>query len=235
MRQTNLEPTMTTQQEALESALPSARPRAAPKAGRPPGKFWRWLPIRTLADRHRARLLAHLLALDDHDRHLRFGHVVSDEQIGQYVAHLDFARDEVFGVFDARLRLVASSHLAFAEDHRSAEFGVSVHPRVRGRGIGGRLFEHAVMHARNRGAQSMAIHLARENTAMLSIVRRSGAAVSYDGGDVMAQLTLPAETLGSQIEALVESQVADIDYRIKLQVLRLDNLWPGQRAQVPPT
>ena len=226
---------MTSQQEALESALPLARPHAAPKAGQLPRKFWRWLPIRTLAERHRGRLLAHLLALDDHDRHLRFGHVVSDEQIAQYVAHLDFTRDEIFGIFDARLRLVASSHLAFAEDKLSAEFGVSVHPRVRGRGIGGRLFEHAVMHARNRGAHSMAVHLARENTAMLSIVRRSGATVSYDGGDVMAQLQLPAETLGSQIEALVESRAADIDYRIKLQVLRLDSLWPCNRTQVPPT
>ena len=226
---------MTTQHESLESALPSARPHDAAKPGLSFGKIWRWLPIRTLSERHRPRVLAHLLALDDHDRHLRFGHVVSNEQIAQYVDHLDFGRDEVFGIFDARLRLVANSHLAFAQDHLSAEFGVSVHPRVRGRGFGGRLFEHAVMHARNRGANSMAIHLARENSAMLSIVRRSGAEVSYDGGDVMAQLKLPAETLGSQIEALVESQVADIDYRIKLQVLRLDRMWPGARAQVPPT
>lgn len=226
---------MSTQQEALEAALPSARPGRAPKPGPWQAGFWNWLPIRTLTDRHRGRVLAHLLALDEHDRHLRFGQVASDEQIERYVAQLDFDRDELFGIFDARLRLVANSHLAFAEDHRSAEFGVSVHPRVRGRGIGGRLFEHAVMHARNRGAHSMAIHLARENTAMLSIVRRSGAVVSCEGGDVMAQLQLPQQTLGSKIEALVESQVADIDYRIKLQVLRLDRLWPGSRLQVPPT
>ena len=224
---------MTTQHEELESALPSARASADKPTGSSLKRLWHWLPIRNLAERHRGRVLAHLLALDDYDRHLRFGHVVSNEQIEQYVAHLDFGRDEVFGIFDSRLRLVASSHLAFAEDRRSAEFGVSVLPRARGRGIGSRLFEHAVMHARNRGANSMAIHLARENSAMLSIVRRSGAQVSYDGGDVMAQLQLPPETLGSQIEALVESQVADIDYRIKLQVLRLDSLWPGARAEVP--
>jgi ribosomal protein S18 acetylase RimI-like enzyme len=224
---------MSTHQEELEAALPSST--QAPKDRSWRAGIWQWLPIRSLSERHRNRVQAHLLELDDHDRHLRFGHVVSDEQIERYVAQLDFDRDEVFGIFDARLRLVANSHLAFAEDHRSAEFGVSVHPRVRGRGIGGRLFEHAVMHARNRGARSMAIHLARENTAMLNIVRRSGATVSLEGGDVMAQLQLPQQTLGSKIEALVESQVADIDYRIKLQVLRLDSLWPGSRAQVPRT
>jgi len=219
---------MNTQTEMLESALPrSSKPRKH--------RLWSWLPIRNLAERHRARVLDHLLALDEEDRHLRFGHVASDDQIHQYVAHLDFTRDELFGVFDARLRLVAMAHLAFAEDRRSAEFGVSVHSRVRGRGFGGRLFHHAVMHGRNRGARSMAIHLARENAAMLSIVRRSGAALSFEGADVVAQMPLPAETLRSQVGALVESQAADIDYRIKMQVLRLDRLWPGLRHHVPPT
>ena len=213
---------MTMQTDVLNAALPPNRKK--------PHRVWQWLPIRSLAERHRSRVLTHLLALDPQDRHLRFGHVASDEQIEKYVAQLDFERDEVFGIFDARLRLVALSHLAFATDHRSAEFGVSVHPRVRGRGVGSRLFEHAVTHARNRGARSMAIYLARENTAMLSIVRNSGAKVSYEGSEVLAQLQLPPDTLGSQLEALVESQAADLDYRFKLQVLRLDQLWPSLRT-----
>lgn len=189
-------------------------------------KPWRWLPVRTLCVRHRARVLDHLLALDGADRHLRFGHVASDEQIRHYAEHLDFGRDEVFGVFDDRLVLVAMAHLAFDGDGGLAEFGVSVHPHVRGRGIGGRLFHHAVTHARNRGAHSMAIHIARENTAMLSIVRQAGAQISFDGSDAVAQLGLPGQTLGSHLEAIVEQQAADLDYRIKLQVLRLDRLWP---------
>lgn len=213
---------MTMQTDVLNAALPPNRKK--------PHRVWQWLPIRSLAEQHRSRVLTHLLALDPQDRHLRFGHVASDEQIEKYVAQLDFERDEVFGIFDARLRLVALSHLAFATDHRSAEFGVSVHPRVRGRGVGSRLFEHAVIHARNRGARSMAIYLARENTAMLSIVRNSGAKVSYEGSEVLAQLQLPPDTLGSQLEALVESQAADLDYRFKLQVLRLDQLWPSLRT-----
>ena len=213
---------MTMQTDVLNAALPPNRKK--------PHRVWQWLPIRSLAEQHRSRVLTHLLALDPQDRHLRFGHVASDEQIEKYVAQLDFERDEVFGIFDARLRLVALSHLAFATDHRSAEFGVSVHPRVRGRGVGSRLFEHAVTHARNRGARSMAIYLARENTAMLSIVRDSGAKVSYEGSEVLAQLQLPPDTLGSQLEALVESQAADLDYRFKLQVLRLDQLWPSLRT-----
>ena len=106
-----------------------------------------WAPIRTLGDQHRERVARHLLELDDADRTLRFGHLASDERVRQYAAQIDFQGDEVFGVFDRRLHLVGMAHLAFAAGRDTAEFGVSVHPRQRGRGLGMRLFEHAVIHA----------------------------------------------------------------------------------------
>ena len=211
--------TLKTPSELLQDALPLDAPAASQLAT--------WLPVRTLSDHHRGRILEHLLALDEADRQLRFGHTAHDEQIRHYVAHMNLERDEVLGVFDDRLKLVAMAHLAFDAESEVAEFGVSVLAHVRGRGIGARLFQHAVTHARNRGASAMTIHLARENTAMLAIVRKAGAAVRFDAGDVEAQLELPADTLGSQIEALLESQAADLDYRVKMHVLRLDRLLPG--------
>ena len=209
---------MSSQTEYLEAALPQGPPTGDSARG--------WLPVRALSEHHRARVLQHLLALPSGDRQLRFGQDLSDERIGHYVQGLDFGRDEIFGVFDRRLDLVALAHLAFGGGAAMPEFGVSVHPRLRGRGFGGRLFEHAVRRARNRGAQALAIHIARDNMAMQSIVRRAGARVEFDGSDATAELGIPADTLGSHIEALVESQAADINYRIKLQVLRLDRLWP---------
>ena len=73
----------------------------------------------------------------------------------------------------------------------------------------------------------MAIHLARENGPMLAIVRKSGAAVRFEGADVVADLPLPEDTLGSHMGAMVETQAAELDYRMKLQVLRLDRFWHG--------
>ncbi len=208
--------------DLLEAALPS-------NPG--PAKAPRWVPIRTLGSHHRERVLAHLLALEERDRWLRFGHAASDEQIALYAQGMDFDRDEVFGIFNRRLRLVAMAHLAFAPrgdagEPAAAEFGVSVLPSTRGRGFGGRLFEHAIMHARNRGVRRMHVHLARENSPMLAIVRRAGAHVRTEGGDAMAELDLPADTLGSQIEELLGHHAADFDYRLKLQALRLDRLAP---------
>lgn len=210
---------MSIQAEALNAALPSM-----PPAGR--SGALRWVPIRTLGQRHRTRVVEHLLALDQEGRSLRFGHLASDERIRHYAEQLDFARDLVFGIFDRRLRLVAMAHLAFdsagALVGRSCEFGVSVLEHQRGRGLGSRLFQHAVVHARNRGVRTMLIHLARENASMLSMVRRAGAAVRFEGSEAMAELPLPADTLGSQIEELLGHQAAEFDYRLKMQVLRLE-------------
>lgn len=204
-------------------------PRPPDQAGarqRPPEPTFRWVPIRSLAERHRPRVLAHLLSLAPADRYLRFGYAASDAQISRYVDLLDFRRDEVFGIFNRRLEVIAMVHLAYlpdtATDRHLAEFGVSVSPRARNRGYGSRLFDHAVLHARNRDVDTMIIHALSENAAMLKIARRAGATVVRDGGESEARLKLPPESVGSHLEELVEGQAAEIDYRMKSGAQRMD-------------
>lgn len=192
-----------------------ARPQAPP---RPPAK--RWIPIRSLAERHRPRILAHLMALPEHDRYLRFGYAASDSQIARYVELIDFTHDEVFGVFNRRLELIALAHLAGLANAREAEFGVSVLPTARGRGYGARLFDHAVLHARNRGVDALLIHALTENSAMLRIARNAGANVNRNGGEALARLHLPPDNLRSHLDAFIESSAAEVDYRLKAQGLR---------------
>jgi GNAT superfamily N-acetyltransferase len=186
---------------------------------------FRWVPVRRLGDQHRKRVLDHLLALNEEDRALRFGHLASDERLRHYVDSMDFTQDAIFGVFDRSLRLGAMVHLAFGERGAlpadTAEFGISILPRMRGRGVGALLFDHAVTLARNRGCRSLLIHLARDNAPMLTIVRQAGATVAFDGSDALATLPLAADTLGSQFQELLGHQAAAFDYRLKLQSLRL--------------
>jgi RimJ/RimL family protein N-acetyltransferase len=199
-------------------ASPSVPTAAAPPPQRPTAR--RWIPIRSLAERHRPRILAHLMALPEHDRYLRFGYAASDAQIARYTDLIDFAQDEVFGVFNRRLELIAMAHLAGLPDTREAEFGVSVLPAARGRGYGARLFDHAVLHARNRGVDTLLIHALTENTAMLRIARNAGATVQRDGGETVARLQLPPDTLRSHLDAFIESSAAEVDYRLKAQGLK---------------
>lgn len=184
------------------------------------GPRFSWVPIRAVAQRQRPRMLAHLLGLTGQDRYLRFGYAASDEQVARYVDSIDFDRDEVFGIHNRRLALIGLAHLAALPKGREAEFGVSVSPSARGRGYGARLFDHAILHARNRGLDMLVIHALSENTAMLHIAAAAGAKVERYGGDSQARLRLPPDTIVSHLEALLEDGAAEIDYRLKREARR---------------
>lgn len=194
---------------------------------------WSWVPIRSMAPRHRARIVAHLTALSERDRYLRFGYAASDGQITKYVDTLDFDRDEVFGIFNRRLEVIAMAHVAYAAGPQRAgqpamaEFGVSVLHQARGRRYGARLFEHAVLHARNRGCESLFIHALSENSAMLRIARNAGASVERDGSESEAWLKLPPETLRTHMDELFAEHVAELDYQFKCHAHRVNEVLKG--------
>jgi RimJ/RimL family protein N-acetyltransferase len=190
---------------------------AGNRLDRPTDPARRWTPIRSLAERHRPRILAHLLALPEHDRYLRFGYAASDAQIARYIDSINFAHDEVFGVFNRRLELIALAHLASLPKQREAEFGASVLPKARGRGYGARMFDRAVTHARNRGVDTLLIYALSQNTPMLRIARAAGATVESEGGEALARLRLPPDNLCSHLDAFWESSAAEVDYRLKAQ------------------
>ena len=178
------------------------------------------VPIRSLGPGHRSRIEAHLTALEPGDRYQRFGYQATDEQIARYVGGLNFDRDEIFGIYNRKLELIAVAHLAFSEEpeHRScAEFGVSVLKKVRGRGYGSRLFERAVIHARNEGVDLMFIHALSENIAMIRIARNAGAVLERAGSETDAYLRLPPATLDSRVSEMVEEHLAQTDYQLKLR------------------
>jgi GNAT superfamily N-acetyltransferase len=195
--------------------------------------LWRrwmlWIPIRILSAKHRPKIAAHLKSLGTQDRYLRFGYPATDEQIDGYVAKLDFVRDDIYGVFNRRLQIVSMAHLAFSVDPQwatCAEFGVSVDLKMRGRGLGARMFNRAMTHARNEGVSLMFIHALSENTPMLKIARKAGARVERDGSESDAYLSLQPANLDSQMHEFLEEGMADLDFQIKtrarqfLQLLR---------------
>lgn len=197
---------------------PAARGLTLPTASRKSSVL---VPIRSLGANHRERIARHLMALDPHDRYLRFGFAANNEQIQRYADSLNFDRDEIFGIYNRRLELIAMAHLAFSADSTlsaCAEFGVSVLKSARGRGYGARLFDRAAMHARNEGVSRMFIHALSENTAMLKIARNAGATVERDGSESEAHLHLPPATFDTRLSELLAEQVAQTDYRIKQQV-----------------
>jgi len=190
------------------------------------------VPIRPVGTGERHHIACHLLALDSSDRYLRFGYAASDEQVQRYVDGLNFERDEVFGIYNRKLELIAMAHLAYVPTDVSkgcAEFGVSVSKHARGRGYGARLFERAVINARNEGVGMLFIHALSENAAMLKIARRAGATVVRSGSESEAHLQLPLANFDSRMSEIVGDHFAEIDFRIKSRAKQFWALFAGMR------
>ena len=215
-----------------DALSPGHEDRSTPPAKKSPlyERLWTWVPIRALAPRHRDRIAEHLLSLPPHDLYLRFGYIASPTQVRKYVDMLDFDRDEVFGIFNRHLALIAMAHLAYPPSsaglvtNRMAEFGVSVLPSRRGRGYGSQLFDHAVLHARNRNVDALFIHALSENDAMLKIARRAGAVVKRHANESEAWLSLPDDNLASHLEQAFVDQAAELNYQFKAQAKGLQDL-----------
>lgn len=176
------------------------------------------IPITRLKKVNVPEILKHLRELSEHDRYLRFGYTATDAQIHRYVSTLNFKRDEIYGVFNRNLDLVAMAHLALVKEpgrEFSGEFGVSVMFSARGRGYGGHQFERAVIHARNDKVYQMHIHALSENAPMIRIARKAGATLERVGSETEAFLRLPKRDLDSRVTELVADQFAKTNYSIK--------------------
>jgi GNAT superfamily N-acetyltransferase len=234
----NLTPSSSSSLDRPQPAQEGRTEQILPNPAATPGSNRTWVPIRSLGPRHRERIAAHLVALDERSRYLRFGYAASDAQIGRYIDTLDFEHDEVFGIFNRRLELVAMAHLAHRPSstlrgrEAASEFGVSVLPKARRRGFGARLFEHAMLHARNRGVQTIFIHALSENTAMLKIARNAGATVERDGPETEAWLKLPPDSFASHLDEMVGVRAAELDYRLKLHANQVEKLFNPHAAGI---
>ena len=183
--------------------------------------------VKQLAERDRRRMIKHFLALDKHDRLLRFGSVLHDEQVQAYVERIDFTRDAVYGVYNRLFRLVAVGHLAFAPKEkipaggaattkdRIAEFGVSVSATARGMGIGSKMFERAAIHCRNSDVDTLYMHCLSSNKTMMHIAKKAGMEIQRDHGEADAYLRLLPANPASMLQEAIEEQFATLDYNIK--------------------
>jgi GNAT superfamily N-acetyltransferase len=178
----------------------------------------KWVPVKRLGERDREAIAAHLRNLSNDDRYLRFGYAATDEQISRYVDRLTMDSDQLMGVFNRQLQLVAMVHLAAPAAHiasHEAELGISVSAHLRGKGYGKRMFEHAMLLARNRGVTTLHIHALSENRVMLHLAQSAGATVERNGSEAEAVLKLPPGDFASWWEAWLEDRAAKLDYTLK--------------------
>jgi GNAT superfamily N-acetyltransferase len=154
-------------------------------------------PVPRALQRHERESVAHhFLALSPKDRVLRFGAAVSEHAIRDYVGRIDFDRDVVFGVLDARGALIGAGHLA--RTHTFAELGLSVLPGHRRLGIGSALVSASCLRCHEWGVRELFMQCAATNVAMRNLAHKHGMRVLMDGSEVDAFLPVPYPHLTGQ-------------------------------------
>lgn len=154
------------------------------------------ISTRRLHTADRGALAAHLLALSNADRRLRFGGHLSDATLRDYVARIDLDRDAAFGFLADDLSLGGAVHVAVVDG--VAEVGLSVLAAYRRRGIGTALFQRASDFARNHSICTLLTRCLPENAAMMHIARKAGMKIVTGGVEADAHMQLDVGTTASE-------------------------------------
>jgi GNAT superfamily N-acetyltransferase len=132
------------------------------------------LHVRGLEGGDLAEVERHLLALDPMSRRARFGSAFADTSVVAYVSRIDLHRALLVGAFDGSSGIVGLAEAQPTSSSRRVEMAVSVHVPYRLKGLGRHLVVRAMNEAFSRGAEVAEFQFARDNRAIVGLIRALG-------------------------------------------------------------
>jgi GNAT superfamily N-acetyltransferase len=139
---------------------------------------------------------AHLLRLDSAARHLRFKGHVHDAVIHQYVENIRESEvDEAIFAEMSSTDVIGAVHISIYPNTDMAELSVSVESEHRGNGLGEKLFERAILWAKNRGATKITAECFTHNRAMMCLARKHEMKLEMEGSDTTGILNIDSPDL----------------------------------------
>lgn len=152
--------------------------------------------IQPLGPDDRARIRAHLLALDLADRALRFGVASDADAVARYVDAIDFDGASVLGAVAPDASLIGLAHVAL--DGAVADLGISVSSGQRQRGVARALAGAALREAERLGAREFRFDSTATNRGMRRLAQQLGMQVTADGTEMAARRALGGSTRASR-------------------------------------
>lgn len=148
--------------------------------------------LRVLTPDDHDMLYRHYQQLDSASKGCRFGVVLSDYALRNFVDKLDLTLDIHFAVVDNNdiLALAQVSRYSASEAHR-LELGISVATHARRQGFASLLWESVTQHVQTCNIQQIYVMHAPRNTAMASFCKNKGLQIRDELGERVGIWTNP--------------------------------------------
>jgi GNAT superfamily N-acetyltransferase len=162
------------------------------------------------------RYRAHLLALDNESKYLRFGYQIQEETINALCDKFEenFGSHRVFVIENEELEVVGAGHISLED--RPVELAFSVLKQYQGRGMGSSLMSRVVEWCQNRGIKTGCMVCLKNNAAVKKLAQRHGILIA-EGGEALADINIPTLTTVSLLHEAAVNGLAKIDHLGKLQ------------------
>jgi GNAT superfamily N-acetyltransferase len=162
------------------------------------------------------RYRAHLLALDNDSKYLRFGYQIHNETINALCDkfELNFQRHRVFVIENEDLEVVGAGHISLED--RPIELAFSVLKQYQGKGMGYSLMSRVVEWCQNRGIKQGCMVCLKHNIAIKKLAQQHGILVQ-DGPETLADIAIPSVNAASLIHEAAVNNMAKFDHLGKVQ------------------
>lgn len=161
------------------------------------------------------KLITHLCKLEGEDRRLRFGGVVTDSYIADYVTKSLSEDDDSEWFVIGENRIIAACHVAIYNGE--GELGCSVDPKFRGLGLAQAMFDRSVTYLRSKGIRDVYMHCLTENQIMRHIARKNDMTVVSCYGETDARVQVQPPTPMTVVEDVYLDRIALYDMLIRSQ------------------
>jgi len=166
--------------------------------------------IRELYEEESDKAEGFLLALSEQDRYSRFGRLMTDAALRQYVARIEWDESVILGAFDQRAELVGI--LELANIGSISEIAIAVAPEYRARGVGKALMERALLKAKVRGRDKVVLLCQRNNAPMRRLARSAGLEAAMEDGEISGSLELDEAGLAEVTEDATRAAIGNATY-----------------------
>ena len=150
------------------------------------------IPIKFTKYIHEQMIVDHLCSLEDEDRRLRFGGMVNDDFIKEYVnKSLDDENSQWLGCV-AHTKIVSACHVAIHNGEE--ELGCSVDSEYRGKGLAQEMFDRAITFLRSHNVSNVFMHCLTENATMRHIAKKNRMTIVSCYGETDAKVVIEPPT-----------------------------------------